>query len=429
MRIAVVGAGVSGLVAARRLHADHEITLFEADHRLGGHAHTVTVDDGGRELHLDTGFLVFNRRDYPRFDRLLNELDVASHPTCMSFSVRDERTGVEYAGDSLAALFCQPRNLFRRDFRRMFRDLVRFYRTGGGAAARSPQDSTIEEWAHGEGFGEEFMDWHLLPLGSALWSAPPSAFRNYPARFVMDFLSRHDLMELNVKKRIVWRTVTGGSRRYVEALVAPFRDRIRSGAPVDAVRRTGAGVEVHVLGETVAFDHVLFACHGDDALALLRDASPEERRILGAARYQPNDTVLHTDTRMLPRSRRAWSSWNYHVRKDRDLATVTYDLNRLQGLDSAQRFGVTLNERDAVDPSRILHDEVYRHPQFSLDWIARREEQDRIQGVRNTWFCGAYFGNGFHEDGVRSAELVCDALRARAAESAGPETMRGGAAA
>jgi len=413
MKIAIVGGGISGLVAARGLCREHEVTVFEAAARPGGHSHTVTVEEGGVARALDTGFLVFNRRDYPRFDALMTELGVASQPTCMSFSVRVSGNGLEYGGATLGALFCQKRNAVRPGFARMLRDIGRFYREGRARVAALGEEATIADLVREAGYSREFVDWHLFPLGSALWSAPREAFRRYPARFVVEFFDRHDLLELNLNRRVRWRTITGGSQRYVERLIAPFRDRLRLRAPVRAVSRSAEGVRLRSEAGEERFDQVVFACHGHDALAMLADASPAEREILGAVRYQSNDVVLHTDARLLPARRPAWASWNYHVRPDRDLATVTYDLNRLQGIESATRYCVTLNETDAIDPARILGRFRYAHPQYSVEWVRRRRDVGRIQGARRAWFCGAYFGNGFHEDGVASAEAVVQGIERR----------------
>lgn len=415
MRIAIVGAGIAGLTSARGLHRDHDVTLFEADDRLGGHSHTVTVEDAGVLRALDTGFLVFNRRDYPLFNAMLDNLAVASRSSCMSFSVRCSRTGVEYSGSGLGSIFSQPANAVRPGFWRMLRDVVRFYREGRATVAGMPEDGTVEDLIAAGGYSEEFVAWHLLPLGSALWSAPRSAFGAYPARFVVDFLDRHDLLELNLRRRVQWRTIADGSARYVERLSAPFRDRIRSGDPVRSVRRTRDGVRVLTASGEGVYDELILACHGDEALALLEDPTADEREILGAVRYQLNDAVLHTDTSLLPRSRRAWASWNYHVHQERDLATLTYDLNRLQGFTSSTRYCVTLNETDSVDPSLVIRRFTYAHPQYSPAWVRMRERRDRIQGTHHVWFCGAYFGNGFHEDGVRSAAEVVMGIASRPA--------------
>ncbi len=418
MRIAIVGSGIAGLTAASGLHRAHDVTLFESEDRLGGHSHTVTVDDAGAPRALDTGFLVFNRRDYPSFDSMLDDVGVASRPSCMSFSVRCSRTGIEYSGSGLGSIFCQPANAVRPGFWRMLRDVVRFCHGGRATVAGLSEDATVADLIAAAGYSEEFVDWHLLPLGSALWSAPRSAFRDYPARFVVEFLDRHDLLELHVRRRVQWRTIADGSARYVQRLSEPFRDRIRCGDPVRSVRRTRDGVRVRTASGEGSYDEVILACHGDNALGLLEDPTAAEREILGAVHYQANDVVLHTDTSLLPSSRRAWASWNYHVRPDHDLATLTYDLNRLQGFDSPTRYCVTLNETEAVDPSRVLRRFTYSHPQYSPSWVRLRERRDRIQGTHRTWFCGAYFGNGFHEDGVRSAAEVVAGIASRPASLA-----------
>jgi predicted NAD/FAD-binding protein len=336
----------------------------------------------------------------------------------MSFSVRCGETGIEYSGSGVAGLFSQPRNALRPAFLRLVADLLRFLREGEAIAGRLSQEATVLDLVRAGRFSEEFVRWHLLPLGSALWSAPPRAFLEYPAHFVMTFLERHDLLVPDPSRRVEWRTITGGSVRYVERLAAPLRDRIRTGAAVRAVRRTAAGVSIATDEGLESYDQVVFACHGDDAIALLADATPAERDILGAVRYQANDVVLHTDRSLVPRSLRARASWNYHVRADRALATVTYDLNRLQSIASRTRYFVTLNESDAIDPSCILRRFQYSHPQYSLDWIRRRARADEIQGAHRAWFCGAYFGNGFHEDGVRSANTVVRAILAGRAAAA-----------
>jgi predicted NAD/FAD-binding protein len=307
-------------------------------------------------------------------------------------------------------LFAQPVNLARPAFLRMALDLARFFREGRSLVGRLPAEASIEDLARAGGFGRGFVDWHLLPLGSALWSAPPSAFRRYPARFVMEFLARHDMLEGDLSRRVAWRTIVGGSARYVAAIADRLDGAIRRGERVLAARRGPSGVRVRTARSDELYDQVVFACHGDEALALLENPTPAERAILGAVRYQPNDVVLHTDTRLLPWRQRARAAWNYHVRDDRDLATVTYDLNRLQGFASRTRFLVTLNESEAIDPALVLQRWTWSHPQASAAWARARADFARIQGADRAWFCGAWLGNGFHEDGVRSAEDVARGL-------------------
>ena len=410
MRIAVVGSGVSGLIAADELRRRHDVVMFEAESRIGGHVHTVDVEAGGRSYSLDTGFLVFHPELYPGFVSVLDRLGVESRPTCMSFSVRCDEPELEYQGGSLDSLFCQRRNLVRPAFLRMVRDVVRFYRQGARQAASVPADLRLDEFLERFGYSREFARWHLGPLGSALWSSPPTSFDAFPVGFVLPFLERHELLDLDVSRRVRWRTVVGGSRTYVDRLTAPWRDRIRLSCPVREITRSPGGVTVATDGGRESFDHVVLACHGDQALRLLADADEPERDLLGAIRYQTNPVVLHTDESLLPRRRKAWASWNFHARTDRDAATVTYDLNRLQGIDAPTRFLVTLNETDAVDPSRILKRIDSRHPQYDAATESRRLRLAKLQGRRSTWFCGAYFGHGFHEDGVRAAFQVRDGL-------------------
>lgn len=415
MRVAIVGAGVSGLVAAHLLHGRHEITVYEASARPGGHARTVDVEEDGRRFPVDTGFLVYNERNYPRFSALLAKLGVDTVPTTMSFSVRCDRTGLEYGGASPAALFAQPRNAFRPAFWRMLSDLRRFYRNAPAQVRAAPDDTSVEDFVRTFGYGDDFVQQHLVPLGSAIWSAPPGAFRRFPVRFVVDFLRNHDMLELDLRRRVTWRTIPGGSRRYVEKLTAPFADRIRAGTPVRRVTRGPDGVTLTAGDDGPrTFDHVLLACHADQALRVLTDPSPEERDILGAVPYARNDATLHTDETLLPRSRRTWSAWNYHVRRDDGAAAVTYDLNLLQQLPARRTWCVTLNEDDRVRPGQVVERIAFEHPSYSAAGMAARARRPRLLGTNRTSYCGAYWGAGFHEDGVESAFTAVQALEASA---------------
>jgi len=397
MRIAVVGSGISGLVAARGLHAEHDITVFEADARIGGHTHTWDVRAGGRTWAVDTGFIVYNERNYPNFTRLLAELGVASQPSTMSFSVRHDGAGLEYNGSSLRQLFVQWRNALRPSFHWMLRDVLRFNRDAVASVANATIGRTLGDLLDAGNYSRAFREWYLLPMGSAIWSIPPARVLDMPARFFVQFFENHGM--LTVSDRPQWRVIRGGSRTYTEALVAPFADRIRRGHRVRSIVRENASVLVD--GER--FDRVVIGCHSDQALALLDDASPAERLLLGSLPYQANDAVLHTDISVLPRARAAWGAWNYRIRGGADSpARVTYNMNQLQSLDAPETFCVTLNDTDAIDPAKIIGRVQYDHPVFTTAGIEARERRALISGRRNTHFCGAYWGNGFHEDGVVS---------------------------
>lgn len=397
MRIAVVGSGVSGLVAARRLHPAHDITVFEADHRIGGHVHTWTVRSGGREYQVDSGFIVCNDRTYPNFMALLAELGVRTQPSTMSFSVRHDAANLEYNGTSARQLFAQRTNLVRPAFLRMLTEVLRFHRDAVIAARGHARHRDLGDLLVAGGYSRAFRDWYLVPMGSAIWSLPPARVLEMPARFFVEFMDNHGMLSVN--DRPTWRVVVGGSSRYVDALVEPFRSRIRTGHRVRRIARYADRVEVD--GER--FDRVVLACHSDQALALLTDPTPAEREILGALPYQTNDAVLHTDTSLLPKRRAAWGAWNYRVTRDPTApAVVTYNMNMLQSLDAPDTICVTLNAADAVDPARIIGRVTYAHPVVTLAGDTARARRREISGHNRTHYCGAYWGNGFHEDGVVS---------------------------
>lgn len=411
MRIAIVGSGISGLVAAHRLHATHDITLFEADGRVGGHSNSVTAERGGERQVVDTGFVVFNDWTYPNFCRLLDELDVSSRPTEMSFSVRDDRSGLEYNGHSLNTLFAQRRNVIRPAFYRMLADILRFNRDARRVAEDPGAEITVGEFLARHRYSDEFARWYLLPMGAAIWSCPTGTFASFPVRFMAEFYRNHGL--LNVFDRPTWRVVEGGSCSYVEAITRRFRDRIRLNSPVQSVCRIDDRVEVTTRDDPhESFDHVIFACHSDQALAILGDgATPIEREILSAFPYSRNVAVLHTDESVLPRSRRGWASWNYRVDADDDAPpTVTYNMNILQGLRSPRTWCVTLNDESRIDPAQVVERIVYHHPIFTLKRSAAQARHHELLTANRTSFCGAYWGNGFHEDGVVSALSVVEAV-------------------
>lgn len=402
-RIAVVGSGISGLVAAYLLHPRHRIVLYEANEYVGGHTHTLDVEQDGRSYAVDTGFIVFNEPNYPRFNQLLQRLAVVSRPTRMGFSVQCARTGLEYSSTPIAGLFAQPRNLARPSFYRMLVDILRFNRTAP-ALLRHPDDSTtLGDYLAGNGYSRAFVDHHIIPLGSALWSARPACIQEFPVRRFVQFFANHAFLQ--VWGRPSWRVIEGGSRRYIEALTRPFRDRIRINCPVASVRRLEKGVEVRTrFGEPERFDQAILAVHSDQALRLLASPTPAERQVLGAMPYQANDVVLHTDPRLLPQRRRAWASWNYYIPADANGgATVTYNMNSLQGLKSRLPFCVSLNRAADISPERILARMTYHHPVHSPASAAAQKQRARIDGIDRIHYCGAYWGYGFHEDGVVSA--------------------------
>jgi predicted NAD/FAD-binding protein len=410
MRIAIVGTGVSGLVCAHLLSRKHDVTVFEADHRPGGHAHTVRVDLPDETHEVDTGFLVYNERNYPGLIRLFDRLDVATKPSDMSFSVSDDVSGVEWRGTSLATVFAQRRNAVRPGFLRMLADVVRFNRTARALLeSEHPTDRSLADLLDDGRWSEQFVNWYLIPMGSSIWSADPGTFLDMPAATFARFFDNHGLLEYGNQPS--WRTVAGGSKRYVDAILGPLGHAVRLSTPVAKVTRRPDGVELHSDMGPERFDHVVLATHSDQALRLLSDPSPAEREVLGAIRYQANRATLHTDERLLPANRRAWASWNYHRLADQPrVATLTYRLRSLQGIDSAHEILVTLNRDDAIREDRVLARFDYAHPVLDVPAIAAQRRHEELNGARRTWFCGAYWAYGFHEDGVQSALTVCRRL-------------------
>lgn len=410
MRIAVVGAGVSGLVAAWILSREHEVSVFEKDSRVGGHTNTVDAPAGGRTWPVDTGFIVHNRETYPNFTRILSTLGVGTRESTMSFSVKCEGTGLEYCPSTFGTLFAQRGNLFRPAFWRMLRDAVRFRGEMPAILAGSGYESSLGEHLRRGGYSTAFIEEFLIPMGAAIWSADPERFRNVPLRFFVRFFANHRFLEQEGQPG--WRVIEGGSRRYLEPLTAAFRHRIATDAAVASIRRRESGVDVLLAGgETRSFDQVVVATHSDQALALLSDPGEAETAVLGAIPYQENRTLLHTDVSLLPRRRKAWAAWNFHRLPGRGgRAVVTYDMSILQGYRAPEEFLVTLNREEAVDPSRVLYRTVYHHPVYTAGALAAQSRWGEINGVRRTWFCGAYWGYGFHEDGVNSALAVTRAL-------------------
>ena len=413
MRIAIVGSGIAGLTAAYMLHRCHEVTVFEADDRVGGHAHTVELEHGGKRLQLDTGFIVFNDRNYPSFERLMRSLGVAWKPSDMSFSVSDGR-GFEYSSRSLDGVFARRSHLLSPSFVRMLAEIPRFQRAARRLVKSGDDTTSLRLWLRSQGLSDGFTERLLVPQVSAVWSADPGQLWSLPALFVAQFFENHGMLSL--RGRPHWRTIESGSASYVRALTKPFGHRIHTGTPVHSVSRGPDGVVLHVQGaEPLCFDQVVLATHSDEALAILADPSEREREILSLIPYQKNEAILHTDRALLPRRRRAWASWNYHLLdQPPGRTTVTYHLNRLQQFKSEREFCVTLNMSDRIDPAQIIKRIAYAHPVYTPAGVAAQERVREISSAgRRTHFCGAYWGWGFHEDGVRSGLRVAESLGAR----------------
>ncbi|MGH1486333.1 MAG: NAD(P)/FAD-dependent oxidoreductase [Cellvibrionaceae bacterium] len=416
MKIAIIGAGISGLTAAYVLNRQHEITVYESANRLGGHTATIDIQHQGRDYAIDTGFIVLNDWTYPNFQKILRQIGVDWQPTTMGFSVACENTGLEYSGGSLNTLFAQRRNLLNINHWRMIRDILRFNKEAlvdvdsGGIYL----EMTLGEYLAKKNYSSAFMDKYLIPMGSAIWSATTTVMKGFPLQFFVRFFRNHGL--LSVKNRPQWHVVKGGSRAYLAPLTESFKDNIRLDSAIKNITRADNGVTVTTIhGDSDVFDQVIIASHSDQALSMLSDASKEEKNVLGAIAYQDNEVVLHTDTSLLPDRKSTWSSWNYRILKEESsnldtLPVLTYDMNILQSIESETTFCVTLNKTDAIDPKKILGTYHYSHPVFSMDAIAAQQQWHTVNGVNNTWFCGAYWANGFHEDGVVSALRVAEQL-------------------
>jgi len=409
LRIAIVGGGIAGLYTAHLLHPHHDIQLFEAGSHAGGHTNTVDVTLDGVTTAVDTGFIVHNDRNYPLFTALLDELGVAAQDGEMSFSMSCALSGLEYSGSSLNTLFAQRSNLLRPSFYRMLGEILRFNRLSE-TLIHAPPEQNLAGFLAEHRFGGPVVDDYLVPMAAAIWSSDPARILDFPAAYFGRFFHNHGL--LSVSDRPQWRTICGGSRNYVAPLVAPFRDRLRLNTPVDSIRRAPDHVLVTPRNQDAQrFDQVVLACHSDQALAMLADATTPEREILGAIPFQDNDTVLHTDIALLPQSRRAWAAWNYHrFQSDAREVSVTYHMSLLQKLATPRPLLVTLNATDRINPDSILRRIRYQHPVYSTASVLARERWQEISGRNRTHYCGAYWGYGFHEDGAMSGKAVADRL-------------------
>ncbi|TBN49551.1 NAD(P)/FAD-dependent oxidoreductase [Pseudomonas sp. BGI-2] len=407
MNIAIIGSGISGLTSAYLLNRRHEITLFEASDWIGGHTHTVDVTVDDQRYAVDTGFIVFNDWTYPNFIRLLGQIGVGFKPTEMSFSVTDPDSGLEYNGNNLNSLFAQRRNLLSPGFWGMLRDIQRFNKEARRDLdeERIALDTTLDDYLKNGRYGERFILHYIVPMGAAIWSMSMADMLGFPLQFFVRFFKNHGL--LSVSNRPQWRVIEGGSSAYIGPLTATFKEKIRLSCPVTRVERNEEGVIVHSAGGSERFDKVVFACHSDQTLKLLAKPSDAEHSILSALPYADNEVVLHTDTRLLPTRKLAWASWNYRLGgPGQTRAAVTYDMNILQGIQGDTTFCVSLNQSAGIEPSKVLAKFTYAHPQFSLTAVAAQNRWEELDGAQHSYYCGAYWANGFHEDGVVSALRV-----------------------
>lgn len=414
MKIAIIGSGISGLTTAWYLRHKHNITLFEANDYAGGHTATVDVEVDSGQYAIDTGFIVFNDRTYPNFEQLLMELDIQGQASEMSFSVHNDNNGLEYNGHGLSSLFAQKKNLFKPQFFRFLYEITKFNRLAKQTAYENiEQQQTLGDFLQQHDLSDYFTENYILPMGAAIWSSSLADMRNIPLDFFLRFFLNHGL--LDIVNRPQWYVIPGGSREYVNRMLVEIEPLIKLNSPVQQVSRLNDQVYITVNDSVEVFDHVIFACHSDQALALLADSTTNEQQILSAMAYQDNEVVLHTDESILPNEKAAWASWNYHLPlisndSQQQLPALTYNMNILQGIDAPETFCVTLNQTQDIDPSKILRQFTYAHPVFNRSSIHAQQQRHLINGMEKTWFCGAYWYNGFHEDGVRSALDVIEAI-------------------
>lgn len=412
MKVAIIGSGISGLTAAYLLNQKYNISLFEAQDRLGGHTATIDVNHNGVDYAIDTGFIVYNDWTYPNFIKLMTELGVKSEKTAMGFSVSCKKTGLEYSGGNLNTLFAQRSNLFKPSHWRMIADILRFNKQAISDLenGRINADITLGEYLIENRYSDSFRDNYLVPMGSAIWSSSCEDIKDFSALFFIRFFKNHGL--LSIKNRPQWRVINGGSKEYIAPLTESFKDKIHLNSEITNIKRADKKVHITFKDQSIEmFDQVVFACHSDQALKLLDDASAEEDKILSAIPYQPNEVVLHTDTNLLPKRQKAWASWNYQLgHADNSLPVLSYNMNILQNINCQDTFVVTLNATNQIDPNKIIGQFNYAHPVFTVAGQQAQQQWSDINGVNNTWFCGAYWRNGFHEDGCASAVKVAQEL-------------------
>ena len=409
MKIAIIGSGISGLTASYLLNRKHDITLFEKNDYIGGHTHTHEIEYKGKIWNIDSGFIVYNERTYPNFIKLLDILEVERQITRMGFSVKSLKKNLEYAGHSLNSLFAQRSNLIRLSFFRMISSMKRFNKEARLDLLKIDKNMTLGEYLKENNYSGEFINNYIVPIGAAIWSTIPSNIMNIPAVFFIRFFENHGLLQLLDRPK--WWVIKGGSNQYVKKIVAQFKDKIKLSTPVNKIKRNGNSVTINFgldRQNEETFDAVVLATHSTQSLRLLQEPTQDEKRILSAIPYQKNDAILHFDDSILPVRKLAWSSWNYLLdHGENDPVALTYNMNILQGLDLPRTFCVTLNSTDNIDEAKIIKRLSYEHPLFTLEGIEAQKQKQKISGVNNTYYCGAYWRNGFHEDGVVSALEVC----------------------
>ncbi len=414
MKIAIIGSGISGLTCGYYLHQDHDITIFEANDYIGGHTATVDVNINNKDFAVDTGFIVYNDRTYPSFIKMMNEIGVTGTATQMSFSVSNQSNGLEYNGHTLSTLFAQKRNLLNPKFYLFIYEILRFNKLAKASANQpSLENLTLGEFLRKHHFSDYFCENYILPMGAAIWSSTLADMRGFPLSFFLNFFLNHGL--LDIADRPQWYVIDGGSKAYIEPLTQGFKEKIRLNCPVSGVERRPDGVFIDSPKGVEHFDAVVFACHSDQALRILKDVSSKESDVLSKMAYQANEVTLHTDDKLLPKSRAAWASWNYLLSGKQGemeaLPALTYNMNILQHIECEETFCVSLNSNHKIDPAKILKTFTYHHPVFTKESHRAQKEKTDIDGTHSTWYCGAYWYNGFHEDGVRSALDVVESIQ------------------
>lgn len=401
MKIAIIGSGISGNTLAYYLNPHHQITLFESNDRVGGHSHTHQIDFFNQKIHVDTGFIVFNKKTYPNFLKLLHELDVPYENSAMSFSVKDSQKDFEYNGTSLNTLFAQRKNLISPIFYKMIKEILRFNKSSV-LLLNNDEEISLGDYLEREGYSDFFKKYYILPMGSAIWSSNIKTMLEFPAKFFIQFFNNHGM--LNINDRPQWLTISGGSMNYVDKLTKPFKQKIKLNQRIKSVERKKDHIAIQFNDRLERFDWVFFACHSDEALKLIKTPSVNEKNILKAIPYTNNEVILHYDESFMPRRKLAWAAWNYHINSNpTSPASLTYNMNILQNLKTNIPILVTLNPQKKIDKKKIIKTLSYTHPQYSLGSIEAQSNNHLISGINRTSYAGAYWGNGFHEDGVKSA--------------------------